>query len=292
MCSIPAFAQRSEAPRSTELHLFRGTIEVSFDSSRLDLPSSAVFEWISNAAQAVSGYFEQFPVREARIRISIGEGRQGVYHGQSFGERGALCKIGLGQHTTADELRDDWMMAHEMVHFGFPSVEERHHWIEEGSATYIEPIARGRIGLVTPKRVWRDMMRDMPQGLPIPGDRGLNHTDTWASTYWGGALFCLLADVGIRKRTGNTKGLEHAFRAINRAGGSIETDWPLSRALDIGSKATDGQTLLELYDRMGTRRLDIDLAALWNQLGVVSREGEIEFDNNAPLAAIRAAILS
>jgi len=43
---------------------------------------------------------------------------------------------------------------------------------------------------------------------------------------------------------------------------------------------------------MGMHHLDIDLAALWKQLGVISRDGSIVFDTDAPLAAIRAAILS
>jgi len=30
--------------------------------------------------------------------------------------------------------------------------------------------------------------------------------------YWGGALFCLQADLEVRKRTGNAKGLQDALR--------------------------------------------------------------------------------
>src|SRR5215471_8933071 len=121
-----------------------------------------------------------------------------------------------------------------MVHFGFPSVPRRKHWMEEGSATYIEPIARGRTGELTAKRVWGDMLRDMHQGLP-EDNRGLNDIHTWGSTYWGGALFWLRADIGIRKKTSNKKGLEHAFRAINNAGGNISRDWDVSRVLEVGS---------------------------------------------------------
>ena len=67
--------------------------------------------------------------------------------------------------------------------------------MEEGMATYIEPIARAQIGRMTPERVWGDFVRDMPQGLPQAGDQGLDGTPTWGRTYWGGAIFWLLADV-------------------------------------------------------------------------------------------------
>jgi hypothetical protein len=55
------------------------------------------------------------------------------------------CRITVGQHVTQADLDDDWVLTHEMIHFGFPSVEERHHWIEEGIATYVEPIPEPRL---------------------------------------------------------------------------------------------------------------------------------------------------
>ncbi len=177
-----------------------------------------------------------------------------------------------------------------MVHWAFPSVSRRHHWIEEGSATYIEPIARGLVHNLTPQRIWGDMLRDMHQGVPRPDEQGLDNTESWASTYWGGALFCLLADVQIRKQTQNRKGLQDAFRAINQAGGDISVEWPLQKALEIGDRATDGSTLQDLYQQMGLHYKQIDLPSLWQQLGVASNSDGIHFDDSAPLAAVRRSI--
>ncbi len=162
--------------------------------------------------------------------------------------------------------------------------------MEEGSATYVEPIARVKIGQLTPAQIWRDMVRDMPQGLPGAGDQGLDQTHSWGRTYWGGAMFCLLADVGIRKNTKNAKGLQDALRAINHAGGNIEVDWPLERAFELGDRATGTKTLMELYQQMATKPVPVDLPDLWKQLGVNSSHGSVTFDDHAPLAAIRAAI--
>ena len=103
-------------------------------------------------------------------------------------------------------------------------------------------------------------------------------------------MFCLLADIEIRKRTHNAKGLEHAIRAINRAGGTIEVDWPLEKALQIGDKATGTKALTDLYGQMSEKAQAPNLQDLWNQLGI-RREGRtVTFDNSAPLAAVRAAI--
>ena len=181
-------------------------------------------------------------------------------------------------------------MTHEMVHLAFPSVPRSHHWIEEGLATYVEPIARARAGDLTPQKVWGDMVDGMPQGLPKTGDRGLDFTHTWGRTYWGGALYCLLADVEIRKRTGNRMGLEDAMRGILKSGGSIEVEWPLSRALQTADQAVGVSVLEELYNRMKANPVSPDLDQLWKELGV-ERQGEtVVFDDSAPLAAIRRAI--
>ena len=266
-----------------------GTLDVLIDPGQFELGRAALLDWVKRSAGAVSAYFGRFPVARARVHIIMSE-RGGVSGGMSFGDHGARCKISVSRHTSLSDLFTDWELTHEMVHFSFPSVADRHHWIEEGIATYVEPIARASVGILTIEQVWGEMLRDMPQGLPQAGDRGLDYTHTWGRTYWGGAIFCLMADVEIRKRTGNAQGLQDALRAINRAGGTIEADWPLERAFEIGDKATDGSTLMELYDQMASKPVNVDLPHLWSQLGVRVNGRGVALDDQAPWAAIRSGI--
>jgi len=279
------------AGRTVDVTVGGGTIHVSFASDDFDVARSALLDWVTAAARAVTAYYGTYPVADARIHILRSERGQGVSNGRSFGDHGAVCRIAVGQHVTLDQLHRDWVLTHEMVHFAFPSVDERHHGIEEGSATYVEPIARVLVGNLTPEQVLHDMVRDMHQGLPEPGDRGLDNTHTWGRTYWGGALFCLLADIGIRKATKNARGLQDALRAVNRAGGNIESEWPLERAFEIGDKATGVTPLMDLYRQMKDAPYDVDLPALWEQLGVRRNGDAITFNQSAPLAATREAIM-
>jgi hypothetical protein len=264
------------------------TLDVFIDSDQFELGRTALLDWVTRSANAVTAYFGRFPVAHARVYVAVSQNGR-VSNGVSYGDGGAHCRISVGRHTTLDVLYNDWELTHEMVHFSFPSVED-HHWIEEGIATYVEPIARASIGILTAEQVWGEMLGRMPQGPPEAGDRGLDRTHTWGRTYWGGALFCLQADVEIRKRTGNAKGLQDALRAINRAGGTIESEWPLGRAFKIGDQATDGRTLTELYRKMAFQPLAMDLTHLWEQLGVRRSGQEIVLDDHAPWAGIRAAI--
>jgi hypothetical protein len=270
------------------------TIDISFAPGKFDVGRDAILGWVTNAANAVTAYFGRFPVVHPRLMVRPTEGRAGVSHGTTFGgQRGAFTRIFVGQATTQKQLDDDWMMTHEFIHMAFPDVSadsDNHHWMEEGMATYIEPIARAQIGRMTAERVWGDFVRDMPQGLPQAGDRGLDFTSTWGRTYWGGALFWLLADVRIREATHNQKGLQDAMRGILSAGGNITEDWPIERVIATGDKATGTSVLADLYLQMKATPVHTDLTDLWRQLGVERKDGVVTFDDHAPLAGIRKAI--
>jgi hypothetical protein len=291
-CSAPA--QDSMEP--AQVTSGGATIEVMFAPGKFDLPRPSILAWISNAANAVSEYFGRFPVPHPRLMVRPSEGRSGVFRGMTFGgRRGAFTRISVGQSTKEKQLDNDWMMTHEFIHMAFPDLSgesDDHHWMEEGMATYIEPVARAQIGRMTPEKVWGDFARDMPQGLPQAGDRGLDHTRTWGRTYWGGALFWMLADVQIREATDNRKGLQDAMRGILDAGGNITEDWPVARVVEVGDKATGTTVLADLYNQMKATAVHTDLDDLWRRLGVQVKRDAVTLDDGAPLAEIRKAITS
>ncbi len=280
---IPAMAE--------DLKVGGSTISVTYADGKFDLPPSALHAWVEHAAEAVSMYFGHFPVPEVRLRVNPAEGRSGVFHGTTWGKPyGSFTRISVGSQTSADELDNDWMLTHEFVHAGFPSVDEDHNWIEEGIATYVEPIARVQAGAMSAQRIWSDMVRDMGQGEPQEGDEGLDHTHTWGRTYWGGALFCLVADVRIHEQTKNHKGLQDALRGIVAAGGTISVDWPLERALKTGDAATGTTVLTDLYNQMKDKPAPVDLPELWKRLGIERSGRTVVFHDDAPLSATRKAI--
>jgi hypothetical protein len=284
-----ALTSLGNAQTGEELQIGGGKISVHLDSAPSDSLRKLVLQRIALSAKAVSTYYQQYPVAMVDIRVSFHDGR-GVNSGRAFGSSTPHISISVGRASTEADFAEDWVSTHEMVHLAFPSVAEEHHWIEEGLATYIEPIARARVGELSPERVWGDMVDGMQKGLPEPGDRGLDHTHTWGRTYWGGALFCLLADVEFRQRTGNQKGLENAMRGILKSGGSIESEWTLAHALEIADRAAGVPVLEELYEKMKAAPFAPDLGKLWQQLGVERRGRDTMFNDSAPLAPIRKAI--
>lgn len=278
-------------PAQAQIEMKSGRIDVVFESNETGVPRERLLAWVEEAGRAVTDYYGRFPVRHVEVRIrSVGGDTIGA--GQTFGTRaGGLIKVEVGRSTTEAHFARDWLMTHEMVHLALPDLPERHHWIEEGIATYVEPIARARRGKLSAAQHWAELVRDLPQGLPEAGDRGLDFTPTWGRTYWGGALFCLLADVEIHRRTANEKGLEDALRGIQEAGGAINQDWSLERALSAGDRATGVPVLQELYAQMKAEPHPVDLDELWTKMGISRRGRGVTLDDAAPLASVRRAIL-
>ncbi|HEX4286053.1 MAG TPA: hypothetical protein VHZ28_13240 [Terracidiphilus sp.] len=281
---------------SKQITVGGATIQVDFAEGVMDLPETAVLSHIHAATDAMLAYYGRFPVPKARILVIPAPGRHGDLHGTTWGDMGGwpgFTRIGIGENMTTAELADDWTMTHELVHMAFPSLADEKHWMEEGQATYIEPIARVMTGELKAEDIWRDMVHDMPKGEPQTDDQGLDHTHTWARTYWGGALFCLSADVEIRRETGNRKGLQDALRAVVAAGGTIDHEWDLVQALAIGDKATGTQVLSRMYAEGKDKPVTVDLPKLWQELGIRSTpSGGVEFDDKAPLANVRKSITS
>jgi len=265
------------------------SITIRFSESVPEAFRKLVEEWVHDAAVAVTTVYVRYPVPKVTIEVSVaGSGRVGG--GMTF--NGRLIKVRVGPDVTRAVLRADWVMTHEMFHLGFPSTDDGADWIGEGLSTYMEPLARARAGQLGAEEVWAGMLDGMPKGLPGPGDQGLDKTPTWGRTYWGGALFWLLADVEIRRKSGNRKSLDDALRAIVAEGGIGSSNWPEAKIFRRADAAIGMPILEELHERLGAHPETTDLAALWQQLGVSRNGRELVFNDHAPLAGIRRALTS
>ena len=281
-------AQTSEAqPVLETLTLGSSRLELQFApgfDARLRAEATA---WVQRSADAVVGYFGRFPVVTVVVLVVPAEGA-GVRGGVTYGEPSLLVRVRVGRETTKAQFLDDWIMVHEMIHLAVPRIPRSQNWLQEGLATYVESVARGRAGLVAPATVWREWAKAMPQGQPQAGDAGLDHTPTWGRTYWGGAMFCLLADVQMLTRSARRAGLQQALQGVLAAGGNYGVAWSVERILSTADTVVGQTTLTDLYQRMKGSPEPAKLDALWRELGVVGDT----LNDNAPLAAVRRAILS
>jgi hypothetical protein len=274
-------------PTDSSLTIGGGSITIKYSDDVAPAFRKRVETWVHDAGEAVLTVYDRYPVKHVTIQLQVTGGSR-VGGGRTFD--GRLIKIRVGSDVTSEILRSDWVMTHEMFHLGFPDIEGGVDWMGEGLSTYLEPLARARAGHLSDEEVWASMVDGLPKGLPQSGDRGLDKTPTWGRTYWGGALFWLLADLEIREKSNHRKSLDDVLRAILAEGGDGSSVWPEAKVFRRGDAAIGMPILEKLHERLGTRAETTDLHALWRDLGVNPHGRTVSFDEKAPHAAIRRAL--
>lgn len=265
--------------------------QVRFSGDFSDATRSEAGQWVTRSAQAIVDYFGRFPAPQAVLTV-VATGGSGVRSGLTFDGPPPGVRVTVGQDTTRERFLTDWVLVHEMVHLAIAQLPQRHNWFHEGTATYVEIMARARAGLTSREYAWDQLMRNLHHGQPQPGEGGLDGTRRWGRTYWGGAMFCLLADVDIRKRTANRLGLQDALAGLVRAGSHYGQHWSMERTLQAADAAVGVPALMTLYAGMKDTAVTVDLPALWAELGLRSgTDGPLQLLAHAPGAATRRAIL-
>jgi hypothetical protein len=262
---------------------------VAVSPQGLSLDDAQVKAWVRSAVDAIAAYLGKFPVERTLVVVQRGTPGNPT-RGVTLGAGGPGVLLRVGDDVTPATTRADWVLVHELLHVVLPSLSHDHAWLGEGIPSYVEPIVRLRAGLVTPEKLWGDLVDGLPQGLPEAGDKGLENTHTWGRTYWGGSLFCLMADVAIREQTRGARGFDDVVRGVVATGANVESRWEVKQLIDAGDAATGTHVLHDLYDTLALAPGTVDLPALWAKLGVKSTAGSVTFDDTAPLATVRRGI--
>ncbi len=265
-----------------------GGVEVQMATlpGTLALSDADLRAWAGEAIANLRVAYGTFPTDRLVVMV-LPSGGQGVVFGSTKGGGGPALSILLARTATFEDLKRDWVLTHECIHLSHPDLPRAQHWFEEGLATYLEPLLRARRGIISPEEVWRNFMDNLHHGLPRTGDQGLDHTRSWGATYWGGTLFCLLADLEIRQASGGKKSLDDALRGIVVGGGNHLARWSIEKTLETGDQAVGGHVLRDLHRRLGLRAETTDLDALFKRLGVGIHDEKVTFDEGAPMAAVR-----
>ncbi len=272
------------------LRLADANLRVAILSGELKVSTTDILTWIARSASAISKTFGGFPQREALIIIMPVPGDK-VSFGMAVGNGGASVILFVGRHAGTTALAHDWILIHEFIHCAQPSLDSNDRWFKEGVATWLEPFIRARAGWIGEEDAWRGLLKGFPKGQPRSRDRGLANTHTWGRTYWGGTLFCLNAELEIRRRSNYQKGLEDALRGIKKAGGHISEHWTLERTLAAGDNAIGMSVLSTLYRKWANTPVRTDLAEIQETLGIHVRGRRLHFDPRAPEAVIRRRLI-
>ena len=262
---------------------------VIVSDTKLALTDDEVATWVKEDAECVAQIFGHFPVERASIFIVPIDGAGEVVFGKVLSLGGSSVIALTGTRFPKEDTHTDWVLVHEMTHLGFPTIGNV-RWLTEGLATYYEPILRTRMGWRTPVSLWDALAHSMRRGIPREGaELALDKRDGIDDVYWGGAVFMLQADVGIRRATANKKSFDDVLRLIVSKGGDATVVWTLPEVIAAAKEATGTDVLGDLVRRLAVKGERLDMDALWRDLGVV-RSPRPTLDDTAKDAAIRRAI--
>jgi hypothetical protein len=290
------------AIRRGRLDLPGARIDVALLGEPLAMGDAPTLGFIEQSAARITGLFGRFPV-DATVFVVPVTGAGEVVFGRVMSLAGASVVLLFGAATPASGVRDNWVVVHELFHLASPSFVGEGHWLEEGLATYYEPILRARAGWMTEAELWTHFVRSMPRGLRrSDAAPALEDRDDIDSTYWGGALFAFLADVRTRAATGGARSLDDAMRAVLAREGDATH---VARVVDFirtADEATGAREVSAVYESWAVRGEAADLDALWQRLGIdgvrAARAAAdaggpvVTLRDDAPWSALRRAILA
>jgi hypothetical protein len=267
------------------------TLELVLLGAPLAMGDGETVGWVKAAAGCVARLFGRFPV-DATVFVLPAHGADEVVFGRVLSLAGASVALLFGTEVQPASMHADWVAVHELFHLGMPSFVGEAHWLEEGLATYYEPILRERAGWMSEEDLWRHFARQMPRGQRQEGEpASLEERDDIDSTYWGGALFALLADVRIREATHGERSLDDVLRAALAVLGDATHEAQLTDFVRVGDAATGTHVLAGLvaHFALGGERVDLD--GLWRELGVEPAPGGgVRLREDASEVALRRAI--
>lgn len=266
------------------------------DGGGKDLGRSSTAEladWVRRTAEAEANWWQGFTARQSLVALVPHQAPTGARRATGYGRTvsggGPTVMVEVGRDVDRRRLYDDWVLVHELIHTGMPYIRGRATWFMEGAATYIEPILRARAGWKSEEDVWREWIAEMPQGAGAFA-AGLA-TASGRQNYWAGALFMLMADIGLRRDTEGAKGLEDCLAGALWDGLDGARRASLQEYAASCDRAVGSDTMSRLIVRHMEGGQPVDLDALWRALGVRREGNRILFDDTAPLARWRSMIV-
>jgi hypothetical protein len=279
------------AMRRSRVAIGAAVLDVIFLGPPLAMGDVAALGWIRGAASSVAEFFGRFPVDATVFVVPVRGAAEAVF-GSVLSLAGASVELLFGDETQPGSYREDWVVVHEFFHLGTPSFPENGRWLEEGLATFYEPILRARGGSLGETELWRHFFEEMPRGLRRAGPDGAPLLDL-ESVYWGGALFALFADVRILQQTHGSRSLDDALRSVLARYGDATHMVQVRDFLNAADAATGTRVLEQLETELVEQATAVHLDELWHSLGVdVADDGTVTLRDDAPLAWARKSVSS
>jgi predicted metalloprotease with PDZ domain len=277
--------------RRARLDVGGSSLDLALLGPPLAMGDAAAAEWVRGAATRVASLYGRFPC-DATVFVVPVRGADEIVFGRVLSLAGASVALLFGDEASPERAHQDWVAVHELFHLSTASFMGEGHWLEEGLATFYEPVLRERAGWMTEADLWSHFAASMPRGVRKEGEpASIEERDDIDSTYWGGALFVMLADLAVLESTKGARSLDDAMRAALQKDGDATHSSTVAEFLRTGDEATGTHALADTYASFAMAGGPVDLDGIWRRLGVEARsDGSVVLHDDAPMAFARKAI--
>ena len=257
--------------------------------------------WAAAAARNVSLSYGRLPNPSPHvIVVPIDSNRSGspVPFGRVIRDGGESVELFVRSNASLGSLYSDWTATHEFSHLMLPYLGSRHRWISEGFAQYLQNVLLARSGTYTEELAWQKLYEGFRRGEASrpdlsPIEAAANRASgSTMKVYWSGAVLALEADVELRRRSGGEQSLDTVLEAFMRCCLPAKRRWHGMELLEKLDELAGMPVFMPRYHRYGGNTGFPDHRPIFAELGVGIARNRVVFDDEAPLASIRRAMLA
>lgn len=275
-------------------------MHIAFLDGKYNTTPAQLREWLRNAAKSVCNVYGFFPRKEIQaVLIPVGNSREAVPFAQVVRGGGFSVKFYIDPNRPIEEFIKDWTATHELSHSLLPFIDRDQAWLSEGMATYYQYILMGRDGRLTEQQTWQRICNGFKKGINNSKGKSLQETTenmgsnhAYRFVYWSGAALMFMADVELRRQTGNKESLDRILKKCLPGFLPETRTWTAMQMMDEMDRLSNTKIFNTIYNQ-NIHSSDFPIDENWlGQLGIQFKDDLVIFNNNAPLAYIRKAILN
>lgn len=183
--------------------------------------------WVQQSAAQIVLAYGRFPVPAPRVVVIPSETSpwgddSPVPFGRVTRSGGETVELYVDVERPLAELSSDWTATHEFSHLLLPRISWRQKWISEGFASYYQNVLMARAGNYTTDQAIEKLTQGFGRGRGSRPELSMNEASQEGvrraryKIYWSGAAIALLADVGLRERSGGSESLDVVLDRFQR----------------------------------------------------------------------------
>tara|TARA_R110002096_G_scaffold364311_2_gene557415 strand:+ start:24614 stop:25537 length:924 start_codon:yes stop_codon:yes gene_type:complete len=277
------------------------TLNIEIRQPIPDEKTDDIVEWVRATALTVNQTYGRFPYPAPRIVVIPSSSRfrssnKAVSFGRVTRGDGGTVELYVNAERPIEEFYEDWTATHEFSHLMLPLLHTRHRWISEGFASYYQNVLMSRAGRYTPADAWQKLGEGFDRGQQSRPELTPNEAaaadarSARMKIYWSGAAIALLADIELRRRSGNQQSLDSVLGELQACCLPARRSWSGTRLFRKLDSFVDAPVFMPLYRQYANRKGFPDMRPVLADLGVEIVNGKPVLLDDMPLSSIRRAI--